>query len=263
MVCHCGESYPARCSASSRARCSPCSRSYGHRVRRVAASGVTMPGTVFFLTLTAPGDTPHKLRGVWCPCTDEGGTDLATWNGECATRWNHFITDVRRSVGECEYFAAKEVQERGALHVHSLLRFTTPCRVRKSKLRALAIRHGFGHVLDLQELAPESAEFTAGYLSKYVTKSATERERAPFVHRQTGEVGPGRWRTWTGSRAWGATMASVRAAQRAWWQEQPSDVGPGRTAEPADPGCAGGALDPNTESYATTHRRLTITALPM
>lgn len=261
MQCVCGASYVARCGHSSRTRCSPCSKTYGHRVSHVASSGFSRPGDGYFLTLTAPGNRAHTYRGQRCPCTPEEGVELATWNGECATRWNHFITDVRRSIGPCEYFAAKEVQERGALHVHALLRFERPTMVRASKLRALAIRHGFGHVMDLQHQDPEQAERTARYLSKYVTKSSTERERAPFVHRLTGEVGPGRWRTWTGSRSWGLSMACVRAAQRAWILELLSTVGD-RAAEPTGAG-AEGALDPRTVSYAPSMVRPTSEVAPV
>jgi hypothetical protein len=258
MRCVCGDAYSARCQASSRAMCAPCAESYRRRVRRVAASGFAMPGRqTFLLTLTAPSDVDrHKYRGGWCPCTPAGGVDLATWNGSMARRWNQFITDVRRTIGECEYFAAKESQVRGALHLHVPIRFAVGVRVRLSKLRALAIRHGFGHAVDLQVLEDDRA---AGYVSKYVTKAAEDRASVPFVHAVTGEVGPGRWRTWSASRRWGSTMAQVRAAQRAWWSEAVSSGGvPGgpRTAsEAAEAGAqgvaVGGPLDINTASYAS------------
>lgn len=261
MVCLCGDRYVQRCQASSRAKCAPCSERYRRCVRRVASSGMVLPGRTYLLTLTAPGDRPHRYRGGWCPCTDAEGVDLARWNGEMANRWNKFVTDVRRSVGECEYLAAKEAQKRGALHLHVPIRFAGPARVRLSKLRALAIRHGFGHEVDLQELDDSAAaERTAGYVAKYVTKASGEREAVPFVHRVTGEVGPGRWRTWSASRGWGASMASVRLAQRRWWLgggasgvgvHEPRQGGALAPTDSAGHGDAvGGALDPNTVSYA-------------
>lgn len=261
MQCVCGASYVARCGHSSRSRCSPCSKTYQQRVRHLTASGFSRPGDVFVLTLTAPGNGAHMYRGRRCPCTPEEGVDLATWNGEMATRWNHFITDVRRTIGECEYMAAKEVQKRGALHIHAPLRFTRPTTVRLSKIRALAIRHGFGHEVHLDPIAPERVDSACWYVSKYVSKSSTERDRAPFVHHQTGEVGPGRWRTWTSSRAWGSSMAAVKASQRAWILEQLSDVGD-REAEPTGAG-AEGALDHRTASYAASMVRPTSEVAPV
>lgn len=253
MACECGEGFRARCQASSRAKCGPCSESYRHRVRRVASSGlVALPGRTYMLTLTAPGDVPHRRgrSGIMCPCTPPGGVDLATWNGTMAQRWNHFVTDVRRSIGPCEYFAAKEAQKRGALHLHVPMRFDVPTRLSLARLRLLAIRHGFGHEVDVQEVTDDQR--AAWYVAKYVTKASSERERVPFVHRHTGEVGPGRWRTWTASRRWGSSMASVRAAQRDWWSSAgASEVGgPEAPKAPMAGDAGGGALDSNTGSYA-------------
>lgn len=261
MNCECGEGFRSRCGASARAKCGPCSETYKGRVRRVARSGiVALPGRSYLLTLTAPGQRVHKIgkSGRVCPCTPPGGVDLGQWNGTMAQRWNHFITDVRRYIGEVEYFAAKEVQARGALHIHAPMRFSAPVRVSIARLRLLAIRHGFGHEVDFVEITDEGR--AAGYVAKYVSKSAGERERAPFVHRETGEIGPGKWRTWTSSRTWGSSMASVRAAQRAWWSSAGASVvggaggpqgEPGGRPEAPRPGDAeGGALDTNTENYA-------------
>lgn len=264
MRCGCGEQFLSRCQATGRAKCGPCSESYRRRVKIIAGSGlVVLPSTTYVLTLTAPGTKRHKRgrSGLWCPCTAEGGVDLGQWNGTMATRWNHFITDVRRTFGGCEYFAAKEVQARGALHLHVPIRFDNPTGVTLGKLRALAIRHGFGHELHLDDLAKDhgqaAAERIAWYVAKYCAKASDARADAPFVHPRTGEVGPGRWRLWTSSRKWGESMLSVRQAQRAWWQQQQSSSAGGGPGEPrpgeADSAGVGGAgaLDPNTMSYAT------------
>lgn len=218
-----------------------------------------MPGRVYVLTLTAPGAHRHKYRGQWCPCTPEGGVNLARWNGEAANRWNKFITDVRRSLGPVEYFAAKEVQKRGALHFHVPLRFDRPTRVRLSKLRALAIRHGFGHELVLDELSEHldrgrgSADSSSWYVAKYVTKASGDREEVPFANRLTGEIGPGRWRLWTASRGWGLSMKRLRAIQAAWYQNELLDPSTGSTLSERSStggGAEGSALDLNTSCYA-------------
>lgn len=260
MRCACGEGFRSRCGSSARAKCGPCSETYRRRVRRVAGSGLALPGRTYLLTLTAPGTSPHFIgrSSVVCPCTPREGVDLAQWNGTLGRRWNDFVTDVRRYIGHVEYFAAKEVQRRGALHLHVPLRFDAPVSVTVARLRVLAIRHGFGHEVDFQEIT--DAGRAAGYVAKYVSKAAGDREAVPFVHPVTGEVGGGRWRTWTCSRSWGSSMSSVRAAQRAWWQEQQAskvggpgtgEGGPSGSRTRGGPGDGGaGALDSNTSSYA-------------
>lgn len=261
LVCVCGQGFKARCSTTSRSQCGPCSETYRRRVSRVARSGMVtaLPGRVYILTLTAPGSHRHKYRGGYCPCTPEGGVDLAKWNGEAANSWNKFITDVRRTFGGCEYFAAKEVQKRGALHFHVPIRFDQPTKVRISKLRALAIRHGFGHELVLDELTTDlehgkgSVDGSAWYVAKYVTKAADERQEVPYISRVTGEIGPGRWRLWTASRGWGLTMKRLRAIQAEWARNAVHVQGRGPDAEArcnGSGGAVGTALDLNTPCYA-------------
>jgi len=79
-----------------------------------------------------------------------------------------------------------------------------------------------------------------------VAKAAGERHGVPFVHRLTGEIGPGMWRTWVASRRWGASMRSVLQAQRLHRRDADPE---GRRAAGAG---AAGALDPNCASYAAS-----------
>lgn len=212
------------------------------------------------LTLTAPGERAHEIRpGIPCPCAStllDNEQALAKWNGEAVPRWNRLQQAIERYAGcDVQYLRAVEVQRRGALHLHVLMRLEHPRKLRVSRLRALAIRHGYGHEIKL-DACDERAAF---YAAKYVSKSSDERKSVPYVHPRTGEVGPGRWRTWVASRRWGETMRSVVAAQLRWAQERAmwtaGGVAGGQGTEspaPATPGAdAVGALDPNGVRYTS------------
>lgn len=254
-----------RCSRSSRVACVPCSETYRRRVRRVFASGWRddVPGGFFMLTLTAPGREQHRRRdGQVCPCTPLGGISEAEWNATAGKRFNKFMTYVRRRYGDVQYARAAEVQRRGLLHFHVLLRTSPRHNQRLSEdygrsadapLRLLAIACGFGHEIRLDAIDPVSVGRAAHYCAKYVSKSAADRESLPWLER-TGEIvmGQSRYRPWSSSRRWGLTMAAIRRAQASWWAsgaaaEEAGDAGRigGGTAGPQ----AGGALDPSSRSY--------------
>lgn len=153
------------------------------------------------------------------------------------------------------YFKGAEVQRRGALHFHIMLvrRDGAPLAIRLSDLRRIAVEHGFGHSVDAQPLTGRHAVYVAKYVSKSanerrsvpwsregwarpvnpahrVVKIASCDVRGNHVERsvmdrRTGEVvGPAaralytaaRYRTWSASRRWGDSMASVKAAQQHW-----------------------------------------------
>lgn len=253
-----------RCRASSCERCKPCGETYRRRVRRVAVDGCHLytGSTIVMVTITAPGNHQHTMpSGDVCPCTPEGGVHLAEWNGTCSGRFSRFVEDVRRMTGvKLQYFRAAEVQKRGALHFHILFRVPPGHRIRLSaqSVRRLAMKHGFGHSVDVTGV---SAEAAAGYASKaahYASKTAGDRASMPWMHRRTGEVsdGYGRYRVWTSSRDWGVTMADVRAAQAAWWAEM-AGVSPaeGRQAGPATAGPLDNSGQSSAEGLVTTFER--------
>lgn len=267
-----GESFPVRCQTSSRAKCGPCSKAYRGRVSRVFLSGWAdrRPGKFWSVTLTAPGTEAHcrvhrrcdgsgGRRGECelCPCTPPGGVDLALWNGTAARRFNDFVTELRRAewiAGDVQYAKAAEIQERGALHFHVLLRVGNQ-QLRLAELRALAIRLGFGHSVDLQSIgATSEAMRAAWYCAKYVSKSADDRSALPWFDVRTGEVtkGHGRYRTWTSSRSWGESMKAIRLAQQVYAEARrlAGDGAPSGVSTASGGGAA--ALDPKTESYAET-----------
>jgi len=242
-----GDMIHARCRRTDPGVCEPCSTLYRRNVRRVALSGCDLePGASVFVTFTAPGERQHFLpSGEACPCTPPGGVDLATWNGRAVDRWNDLSRALARAMGveRFEYFRAVEVQKRGALHLHVLLRLPRGARITTGMVRRLAIRHGYGHAVDVQVVRDSRA---ASYVAKYVSKASGQRHEVPYVHRLTGEIGPGRWRTWVASRAWGETMRSVIAAQACFRREDAEPEGRG----PAAGAGAAGALDPRGVSYA-------------
>lgn len=215
--CGRGERWP--CSCHRETRCRPCAARYRRRLVRVAESGCGRPtGYLYFLTLTAPGEHRHvnTRTGEWCPCTPDGGVDLAAWNASHSARWNHFRTVLRQGVPELVFIRGVEVQQRGALHDHAIVHSPVPLDV--EELRALAMRAGFGHSIDLAPIEPGSRK-AAYYISKYVTKACDSRESVPWVAETvdelTGEIRvrpvTARYRTWSSSRQWGLTMAAVRS----------------------------------------------------
>lgn len=229
----CGVVRLGRCGKSSTRRCAPCGNRSRARVGHVGRSGLVVSTEGLFVTLTAPSWRPHFLPdGRACRCTGSGrsrrpSADLAEWNASSGARWHRLMQDLRRLLGEdVQYFKGAEVQRRGALHFHVLLRDPAgrPLLLSTGQLRALAIKHGFGHSVDVQRLEVGHATYAA----KYASKASSERPDVPWrgyarcerVDKSTGEVRKSkRWvtvatyRTWTCSRAWGRSMASIRAAQ--------------------------------------------------
>jgi hypothetical protein len=215
---------------------------YRRRVRRVFMGGHTDDAAerIFLLTLTAPGERQHFLpNGQPCECTPPGGVDLASWNPTCGRRWSEFVCYLRRAVNcDVQYAVGRECQERGALHLHAVIRCRKDLTRVRGALRRIAVRKcGFGHELDVQ---PVSSEAAARYVSKYVTEEVGQEGVMPWfrVDRSTGEISERpAYRKWSASRRWGLTMRQVREAQRTWWAQRTGADGgePAVTAEPAAP----------------------------
>jgi hypothetical protein len=249
LVClACGAAAVARCDTSQAGRCAPCARRNRNRVRWLIQDGIEFVpiGTAVLLTVTAPSEKgAHCLRhrkcggGGWdcvaCPCSPVGGVDLAEWNASLTKRMNRLLEAMRR--GEAspmvggrrrpvgfDYLQGRELQERGALHVHAVLipRGRAPLQFDRKALRELAMRHGFGHELKLERIGTsghggskaKSPGRVAGYVSKYVSKAADERGRAPWASLPRRRQAP--YRTWTRSRGWPRSMKEVRDEQRRW-----------------------------------------------
>ncbi len=225
LACECGADQVVRCNSTSSDRCEPCGKSYRRRVRLVAIHGSTrVPGgTTVMITLTAPGNGEHrKPNGEVCRCTPAEGVHLPSWNARAGRNWNRYCQAMRRLFGvQLEYFKAAEIQRRGAIHYHVLVRFPVGVKLNQGQLRELAIDHGFGHSIDVQIVVDERQ---ASYCAKYAAKAVDARSEIPWVT-TSGEIitGNGRFRVWTASRHWGLTMATLKAAQRHWANENAGD----------------------------------------
>lgn len=153
-----------------------------------------------------------------CPlCFDAEGAIL--WNAHASRLWSEMIRGVRqnlvnalgstrrRAAGSIrlEYVKVVELQRRGLIHFHALIRLDAPELVRTpsgevvGRAVSRAIRsttiadetgeYRFGSVLDVRDLGIELADVkgAATYLAKYVTKTAggTLELARRFPHRRT------------------------------------------------------------------------------
>jgi hypothetical protein len=146
---------------------------------------------------------------------------MGAWNADAATCWNRLRTGLARESGGLRFFRAAEVQKRGLLHYHVIVKWAKP--VPLHRIHALATDAGFGCVIDLRPIDPGST-WSQHYVSKYVTKSCDDRDEVRWerldyarVDRETGEIPittTPTFRTWSCSRDWGLTMAEIVAAAR-------------------------------------------------
>jgi hypothetical protein len=206
------------CNLTKTSKCRPCAARYGGRVKSLAAQGFSRPGGYFYLlTLTAPSDLHYYRSGKLCECAVEG-FDLSRWNPQAAKCWNRLLVSIERHYGHRpSYFRAAEVQKRGALHHHVIIR--SEVALDAKSIKPLAVVAGYGHSVDLQRLDPKSRQ-VADYVAKYITKACDVRDSVPWwttvVDHETGEVTEGlvagRYRTWSQSQDYGSTMRIIRAA---------------------------------------------------
>lgn len=225
-----------RCANHRESRCRSCAATYRRRLVRLAADGMDRRSSVGhqgMLTLTAPGDGPHR-RLFWghtwhpgmtrpdCDCHEHLSDGLGLWNASASGRWNHLRTLLAREYPGLVFLRAVEVQDgkrkagagRGALHLHVIV--WTPQPLDLAVVAGLALRAGFGCGTQWAPAEPGSRR-AAYYVAKYVTKACDSRAEVPWttLDPTTGELVDhpgGRYRTWSSSRAWGLTMAEIRQA---------------------------------------------------
>jgi hypothetical protein len=145
-------------------------------------------------------------------------------------RWNRLLQALRR--GEAtpkrngvrvpqpvQYFRVYETQSRGALHIHVAIVSDSgsPIVFSPRKLRALLIRHGFGHEMKWDpmtggkhELAKRERSKVGGYLAKYLAKSMDERAAVPWRAPGADPDKGRRCRWWMTSRRWRCRMLDIR-----------------------------------------------------
>lgn len=257
----CGEVMQVRCKSARASRCMPCSERHRRAVATVMREGAASKaiGSLFFVTLTAPGadrlpwDRSKCSHAAAVTCSGELGCRVqvgaaAAWNASAPKRWSYFRQFLQRSLGlEVALVGSWETQERGMLHRHVLVRVEGVVSQRRFDVavRSYAARYEFGRKRDVQLLSDPVR--SAWYLAKYATKAGDDRATTPFLDRASGDLFGGRYRSWSASRNWGVTMASVWAAQRRW----AAGGGVAGAAAPnagAGAGAVGAGLDFNTES---------------
>jgi hypothetical protein len=213
-----------------------------------------------FLTLTAPGGSVHRLpSGDICPCV-ANNRPLGEWNAESGQAWSWLVTYLRRHYDpELQFFRGVEVQSRGALHFHVLIRSSGSAMARMRAefavkdptkgLRALVISRGFGHSVDLKVFdgSPEAVRRLSNYVAKYVSKAVDDRHEVPWTPGGDKPRGVCRatFRPWSASRSWGKTMRELRAAQVVFMRRSCST--PPMTASGVV--AAVRPLEPNTDRY--------------
>ena len=262
------EWYHGRCGSARSSKCAPCAEIKRGDISAVGRSGwIDRPtARAYFLTLTAPGadvlrwDLEHCSHSSGVPCSGDIGCvvnahDLARWHDGLGQRWSWFVTELRRLLGcDVQFFKTWELQRRGALHTHSMLRVDGPVTERRFRaaVRLAASRWGFGRQVDCKtvDLSDSlNAARAAGYCAKYAAKSADDLPAVDRLDVHTGELRPVGLRSWSASRRWGDTMATVRQ-RRCQWAATAGTAAGGTAVTP--PGGAGGAaLDPYQGIYAT------------
>lgn len=237
LVCDdCPARTAARCNAHRASKCLTCSERYRRLLVRVADSGYRSDGSLYFLTLTAPGEAAHGMwdpgfiRGTRPDCDCHNSLPLGEWNASAGRRWNRLRTALRRHYPQLEFFRAAELQERNALHHHLIVWTPEGSPVVDVLLvQRLALEAGYGCNTDLAPIVAGSRQHTY-YVAKYVTKACDDRDDMPWVievvDQDSGEVrrmqSTPTFRTWSRSHGFGVSMKAVRAnirsraAARSW-----------------------------------------------
>ena len=267
------------CDATRPSRCVRCASNHPKYVSAIARSGATdCPSGLMFITLTArgaehlPWDTSkclHDASGRDCA----GGKGcvvvqdlVAADNASAPQRWSWFVEYLRREVGGFQFFKVWETQDRGALHVHALVRLDHPRSRRQfyQDVKTCALQWGFGRQVDVQSLGTDMLEVArkAGYCASYVAPTS----ELP-AHSYVREVDPvsGKsvvvhhgYRPWSASQHYGDKMKDVRGRQiafmRAGGHREAGLLGAvgGSVADGGTDGSSGeAALDLKTDIYTT------------
>jgi len=116
------------------------------------------PAEYLVLLLTAPGDAG----------------DPEEWNAGASRRWNHWITALHQEFPEADlqYWRVAELQQRGHVHYHVVLRGLRYLPV--EVMRSIALRAGFGLWVGIRRPDQYRAGLRGlgGYLGKYLLKDA-------------------------------------------------------------------------------------------
>jgi len=144
------------CGKRSCPACRPRWIRHGHLVILSGFDPWSAVGDFRALTLTAPG-------------MDRIGSadELIAWNRSHGRRLNSFLKMLRRLAPDVQFVRVLELQERGAIHSHWIMRGAS--HLSKRQVRRCAIAAGFGSQLDWS--AVRTMEGLARYLVGYLMKS--------------------------------------------------------------------------------------------
>jgi len=151
-----------RCVPCKKRRCEWC----GERIWKKYVQAGMMAGLrgqpysrLLMLTLTAPG----------------GALDVEAWNQGASRMWSSFLLALRKKFGgtSLSYWKVGELQKRGAIHYHVLLRGLVFLPV--ELLRSLAMASGFGSWVWVgrPDVRKGGMQGLLGYFGKYLTKGMT------------------------------------------------------------------------------------------
>ena len=138
--------------------CDTCHGAWRRRTVAGIMSGLDGPEPVLFLTLTAPGRVELPDAAA-----------IARWNAGIGPRWTRVMRDLRRRYPEVrlEFARVRELQRRGAEHVHALIRGVG--FVPQRELVTIATEAGFGRIVWVRDV--EDRKAAASYLGSYLAKS--------------------------------------------------------------------------------------------
>jgi hypothetical protein len=121
-------------------------------------SGLDGDQPVLFVTVTAPGRSVLSNRAA-----------ILSWNEGISPRWTALVRElrVRHPEADVQFARVRELQERGAEHVHALVRGLP--FLPHPELMAVATTVGFGRVAWIR--AVDDRAGAASYLGTYLAKS--------------------------------------------------------------------------------------------
>lgn len=266
-----GGSMEGRCKATKEKKCRYCASIHRLNLRAVIASGLPdigesdKPLQTAFLTLTAFGKNELPFDPAFCD--HSSGTECSgligcrtdevlasQWNEELKQNWNWFMTDLERTLKkDLPYWKCYELQARGVLHVHALVRVPFMSQKNFQKVvKSVARRWNFGDRMKVITVTSRNRGAISAYVGKYVTKGSG---LALTVNKATGELREGGYRSWSASRDWGDSMAKVKEDFRERYRQalarREAETSLQRVSAGAGSAGAERALDPLYEKLRT------------
>jgi hypothetical protein len=135
-----------------------CHRAWRRRTVASILSGLNGPEPVLFITFTAPGRDALRDPAA-----------ILDWNAGIRGRWTRVVRDLRRRHPgvRLEFARVRELQRRGAEHVHVLVRGVD--HIPHAVLVEIATAAGFGRIVWVRPVGDKKG--AASYLGSYLAKS--------------------------------------------------------------------------------------------